>query len=60
MLNFDVCVCVHIFVGLTDDDWKGPLKVCQQDFLSSLVHLKPSVSEKELERYRQLQKSIKK
>lgn len=48
---------IHL-LGLSDDKWKPPLYVTNDDFLTAARQLKPSVSEAELENYRNLHKKI--
>ena len=45
-------------LGLKDEGWRPPLLVTNDDFLTAVSHLKPSVSEVELESYRNLHKKI--
>lgn len=47
-----------LLLGLSDDDWTPPLLVTNDDFLTAVSELKPSVSEAELKNYRNLHKKI--
>ena len=42
----------YVILGKGDDEWEGTLMVYQEDFLSALNNLTPSVTKEELEKYR--------
>lgn len=42
----------YVVLGKGDDEWEGTLMVYQEDFLSALNNLTPSVTKEELEKYR--------
>ena len=44
--------------GLESSEEQVKIVVCQEDFESTLKEIKPSVSEKELEKYKQIQKQF--
>ena len=44
--------CFYVILGKGDDEWDGTLMVYQEDFLSALNNLTPSVTKEELEKYR--------
>ena len=44
--------CFYVILGKGDDELGGTLMVYQEDFLSALNNLTPSVTKEELEKYR--------
>lgn len=44
--------------GMSDDEWEGVLTVTQEDFLEALEKLTPSVSAEELQRYKDIKKTM--
>ena len=44
--------------GMSDDEWEGVLAVTQDDFLEALEKLVPSVSPEELQRYKDIKKTM--
>lgn len=50
--------CLVMLLGLSDDEWTPPLLVTNDDFLTAVSQLKPSVSEAELDNYRNLREKI--
>ena len=43
---------------MSDDEWEGVLAVTQDDFLEALEKLVPSVSPEELQRYKDIKKTM--
>ena len=43
---------------MSDDEWEGVLTVTQEDFLEALEKLTPSVSAEELQRYKDIKKTM--
>lgn len=43
---------------MTDDEWEGVLTVTQEDFFEALEKLTPSVSAEELQRYKDIKKTM--
>ena len=62
--NVAIIVCVWMCefnpspTGMTDDEWEGVLTVTQEDFLEALEKLTPSVSAEELQRYKDIKKTM--
>ena len=49
-------ILISVCAGLGDDGWEGVLEVTSQDFKDALARLTPSVTQEELQRYKEMEK----